>query len=230
MCGRVTQVLNNEDLKQYFSVTNDLDAELSVPRYNVGPTTRVCIVADENGEKRTKIMRWGLIPANVRDLSTFTFSTFNARDDKLLQSPMYGPLFKKRRCISVVNGYYEWKKINPKEKQPYYFKPRNAPVMGLAALWDRTTLNDGTTLESCSIITTEPNDVTAEYHDRMPVILMPNQYDAWLDPKTPEKELLAMLKPCPPDFLEIYMVDKAVGSTRNDFPSLLNQVEPDTLF
>lgn len=232
MCGRITQVLNNEDLKQYFGVVNELQPEdIGLPRYNVAPTTRICIVGEANGERRAKFFRWGLIPNSVRDLSQFNFSTFNARDDRILESKMYAECFRKRRCISIVNGYYEWKKLSPKEKQPYYFKPKDgSPVMGLAALWDRCRLNDGTVIESCSIITTSPNEVTAEYHDRMPVILMPHDYDAWLNPNTPEQELLAMLKPCPVDYLEIYPVDNAVGNTRNDFPGLLNEKEKDTLF
>ena len=180
----------------------------------------MCVINDEDGQRKGKPMRWGLVPPYIKNLADFKATTFNARAETILTSRIYKGPFKNKRCIIVINGYYEWKDEGGKTKQPYYFKPSEGKMLGLAGLWEKTTLinPDGTfeDLESCTIITCEPNEVTGEYHNRMPVILMPKDYDTWLSKDTSEAELLSLLKAAPPDFLEITKVDRRVGNIRNN--------------
>lgn len=231
MCGRFVFEADEKQIAQAFAVKlfNNVSTKA---RYNVAPTTPVCIVLnDKDNTREARTMRWGLIPSWVKDLSQFKATTFNARDDRIEESRVFSPAFKKRRCIIPISGYYEWKKISASKKQPYYFKAKNGSMLALAGVWDKATLSDGTVIESCSIITTYPNEVTEEYHDRMPVILSPSDYDKWLSLDTTAEELKAMLKPCHPDLLEIYAVDKGIGSVKNDFATnIVPLSKEETLF
>ena len=226
MCGRVVQDTAASDLKEIYNV----DVIEQIPdygRYNIGPTTRICIVKDENDNRVLKMKRWGLIPDGTKRVEDFKYATFNARAETLLEKKLYAwPFRHGQRCIVTVSGYYEWKKNGKKAKQPYYFKPVGNKQFGMAGLWDRTVLADGSVLESCTVITCVPNDLAAEVHDRMPVILRPEDYDKWLSVKTSEPELLSLLKACPESMMEKHAVRNEVGNVRNDDPSNITPVEP----
>lgn len=231
MCGRVVQEIPKAELQKQFAVAAIDSIDEVYFRYNIGPTSRLVMVLNEDGEKTAKYMRWGLVPSWVKNLNDFNATTFNARSETVESSKVYAASFKRRRCIVPVSGYYEWKKLPDKTKQPYYFKPRHGSVLALAGLWDRTTLNDGTLLESCTVLTCEPNNVTAEYHNRMPVILMATEWDNWLEPSTPPEHLRALMQPIHEDFLKIIKVSTAVGNVRNDSPDNIIELEDDeTLF
>ncbi len=229
MCGRVTLHSTLEEISTAYDAKFDMEqASMFRTGYNVAPTHRLCVINDEDGQRVGKVMRWGLLPPWVKKLEDFKATTFNARAEGLLESKIYKSPFKKKRCIIVVNGFYEWRQEG-KSKQPYYFTPAEGGTLALAGLWDKCTLvmDDGSPkeLETCTIITTEPNEVSAEYHNRMPVILMPKDFDTWMSNDTPEKELLSLLKACPPDYLEIIKVRKEVGKVGNDSPDNIKPVD-----
>ena len=234
MCGRVTLTSTIDELSKTFDAKFNIeDAGKYRISYNVSPTQRMCVINNDEGQRVGKVMRWGLLPSWVRRLSDFKASTFNARAEGILTSKMFKEPFRNKRCIVVVNGFYEWRDEGEKTKQPYYFTPSEGNVLGMAGLWDKTTVinPDGTPelIESCTIITTEPNEIMSEYHNRMPVILMPSDYDRWLSNDTPEQELISLLKACPEDFLHITKVGRGVGNSRNDTPELIKPMEAESL-
>ncbi len=218
MCGRIVQDIDPVVLESDLGVKilNDIQ---KFTRYNLPPTTRICIIREEGSEQReARMMRWGLIPSWVKNLSDFKATTFNSRSDRIMESKVFRPAFEKRRCLIPVEGYYEWKTVN-KSKQPYFIKPKHGNIFCLAGIWDRTTLATGEIIESCSIITCEASVATEAIHDRMPVILAYKDQDRWIHNTTPVIELLAMLQPF--EDVEFYPVDKAVGNVRNDSASLI---------
>jgi putative SOS response-associated peptidase YedK len=156
-------------------------------------------------------MRWGLIPSWAKDKKT---SLINARADTVFTKPAFRTSAKRRRCLILADGYYEWKTLGPKLKQPYYFRAADSKPIAFAGIWDSWSAG-GASLESCSIITKDANDLSAAIHDRMPVILRGEEADAWIDPDVDEPETLAgLLRPFPADEMVGYEVGSAVGSRR----------------
>ncbi len=145
----------------------------------------------------------------------------NARAETVSEKPSFRTAFKKRRCLIVADGFYEWQKTD-NGKRPYHVKMRDDSPFAFAGLWE--TWKNGEEIRSCAIITTEANDLMGEIHHRMPVILPPENYGAWLDPDFDEKEALtALLKPYPSDEMEAYAVSRRVNKPANNDP---NVVEP----
>ena len=190
-------------------------------------------------------MRWGLVPYFAKDLKSLTFSTINARAESLSTSAIFRGPFERRRCLIPADGFYEWKKLatmsagageNPAKKkaavakQPFAFMLASGAPFAFAGLWDRWNDPGGGALESFTIITTTPNELTALVHDRMPVILPPQDYNRWLSHVSVEKsatpvpqlELLALLKPYPADRMEAHAAHVDVGNVRNNHPGLMN--------
>ena len=187
-------------------------------------------------------MRWGLIPNFARDLKTFALSTINARAESIATSAIYRGPFECRRCLVPADGFYEWKKIpaptlfgpdptaKPSKKdtkQPYTFTLTSGEPFVFAGLWDRWKDPASGALESFTIITTTPNELTATVHDRMPVILRPSDYDLWLadtlpSARAPQLELLSLLRPYPADRMTAREAHPDVGNVRNNHPGLLN--------
>ncbi len=206
MCGRVELTSTIDELSSIFNAKFSIeDASKYRTGVDVRPTQHLCVINSDEGQRIGKVMRWGLVPPYIKNLSDMKFSTFNARAEGILTNRTYKGPFKSKRCIVVVNGFYEWKDEGGKKKQRYYFTPSEGNVFGMAGLWERTTLvnSDGSSeeMESCTIITTEPNEFMSEFHNRMPVILMPSDYDKWLSQDTTEKELVSLMKACPPDLI-----------------------------
>jgi putative SOS response-associated peptidase YedK len=165
------------------------------------------------------MMRWGLLPHWAKD-EKIAYSTFNARAEEFTAKPVFRDAWKRgQRCLVVTDGFYEWKKLDPKgkKKQPYAIAMADDSQMVMAGLWAHwKDPKSGDVIQSCTILTTSSNGVMGELHDRMPVILAKEDWGKWLgeEPKTNE-ELLAMLKPGPNDVLKIWKVDKKVGNVRN---------------
>jgi putative SOS response-associated peptidase YedK len=219
MCGRYVLDSEIDKIERAFDVKfNEGALQFYQKNYNIAPTHFVCVILGETGHREVHNMRWGLVPAWLKSLEDLTFPTFNARSETITEKKTFARPFKTgKRCLVLANGYYEWKKP---EKQPYYFTTYDNSIIAFAGLWERTTLNERT-IESCTIITCEPNAVTKAYHNRMPVILQKEEQELWLAHDTPEDVLLALLKPCDEDFLNIYPVDKRVGNVANNDPSLI---------
>jgi putative SOS response-associated peptidase YedK len=221
MCGRVVLETTADRISEQFNAKFILEQlPMFKTGYNISPTQRLCVINNDEGQRTGRVMRWGLVPGWVKNLSDFKATTFNARAETVTTSKIYAGPFKKKRCLVIVDGYYEWQKITPKEKQKYYFHPADGGVLAFAGLWDKSNIkvDDQTTqvLESCTVITCEPNESSSGIHDRMPVILMPKDYDTWLNADTTEAQLLSLLKPCSEDYLEIYKVDNLKGNAWND--------------
>jgi putative SOS response-associated peptidase YedK len=186
------------------------------------------VIRSEDGKRIPKMMKWGLLPHWAKD-EKIAYSTFNARAEDFGTKPAFRDAWKRgQRCLVVTDGFYEWKKLTVKEKQPYAIAMADDGQMVMAGLWAKwKDPKSGNEIQSCTILTCGPNDTMAELHDRMPVILTEDDWAKWLgeEPAT-EEQLLAMLKPCPDDVLRIWPVDKAVGNAKNKGPQLLDAVQP----
>jgi putative SOS response-associated peptidase YedK len=218
MCGRYLLTASARDIAKQFSL--DVAPELT-PRYNIAPTqTVLCIRASRDGDVREAApVHWGLIPywAKDRDIGS---RMINARSESVREKPAFRTAFERRRCLVPADGFYEWRKAGAR-KIPHCFRLRDAAVFGMAGLWERWNGPDGE-IESCTIITTEANDVVRPIHDRMPVILAAGDYPAWLDPaRRGDDGLAALLRPCDPALLTVLAVSPRVNSPTNDGPDLL---------
>jgi len=167
------------------------------------------------------MMRWGLLPHWAED-EKISYSTFNARSEDFTTKPAFKDAWKRgQRCLVVTDGFYEWKKITVKDKQPYAIAVTDG-MMVMVGLWSRwKDPKSGGEVLSCTILTCAPNDLMAELHDRMPVILLERDWPKWLgEEAATDDELLALLKPCPDDALRIWPVGEAVGNVKNTGPQL----------
>jgi putative SOS response-associated peptidase YedK len=185
------------------------------PRYNIAPTQDVAVVQGDDSGRVLTTMRWGLIPSWTKVPKKAPLLN-NARAETVAEKPSFRSAFKCRRCLIPVSGFYEWL-TEGKSKQPYLFRRPDDQLFALAGLWE--TWND---IQSCTIITTEANDVMAPIHDRMPVILSENDYTVWLDATA--KEPGKLLTPCPADELITYPVNPIVNNARNQGPDCIEPV------
>jgi putative SOS response-associated peptidase YedK len=215
MCGRF---LLNSPLAQLQGQFGFGERPNLAPRYNVAPTQTVPIVRPRaNGQERELAMvRWGLVPFWAKDLSIGS-RMINARAEGIAEKPAFRAAFKQRRCLVPADGFYEWRKVAG-GKQPMLIRLRSGESFGFAGLWETWRGPEGP-VETCTIVTTGPNAVTAPIHDRMPVILDPAEYGRWLDPSQPDAQ--ALLRPCPDDWLEAFPVSTRVNSPRHDSADLI---------
>lgn len=219
MCGRYTLKSGGDAIVGLFGLAEGLEIE---PRYNIAPTQQILVVLDENGRKLEE-MHWGLIPSWSKDPSIGS-RMINARAETVAEKPSYRSAFKKRRCLIPADGFYEWKK-EPGGKQPYHLRLIEGRTFAFAGLWESWSVEGGEEIRSCTIITTEPNEVAAAVHNRMPVILSPELYGAWLDLENDDhEELLAMLVPYPAEEMETFAVSRRVNRPANDEPGVLEPV------
>jgi putative SOS response-associated peptidase YedK len=231
MCGRYLLHADPKLIERAFGAEfSQIPREL-VPRWNIAPTQIVPIVRNqpgrelkivrqgEGGERELVTVRWGLIPAWAKDPAIGN-RMINARAEGVADKPAFRSAFRTRRCIVPASGFFEWMRQGRGPKQPYLIRHRDGELIGFAGLWesweDRAT---GEVVETCTIITCEPNALMAELHDRMPVILDPAHYDRWLDPSVPGAEEL--LRPCPAEWLEAVPVSTRVNSPANDDESII---------
>ncbi|MBD2257094.1 SOS response-associated peptidase [Pseudanabaena sp. FACHB-2040] len=226
MCGRFTQSQSGESVAQAFQLKAVPNLQ---PRYNIAPTQPVSAIlaTPDSPEPRYQLLRWGLIPSWAKD-SSIGSRLINARSETVAEKPSFRAAFKRRRCLIVADGFYEWKSDpNSKAKQPYYFRLKEHAPFAFAGLWEQwTDPQSGSELDTCTILTTAANAVLEPVHDRMPVILEPDQYAAWLDPDFYDpKDLQTMLDPYRAEGMESYPVSKAVNSPRNDAAECLEPVE-----
>ena len=222
MCGRYTLKAKGQTVADLFGLLEEPDLE---SRYNIAPTQQIPVVLEDgSSDGRTlEMMHWGLIPSWAKDPSIGS-RMINARAETVSEKPSYRSAFKRRRCLIVADGFYEWKKTDD-GKQPYYLRLESGDPFGFAGLWESWSMDGGEEMRSATIITTEPNGVAAEIHNRMPVILPPDLYEAWLEPDNDDREeLLSMLTPYPAEEMEAYPVSKRVNRPANDEPGVLEPV------
>ena len=190
----------------------DSTAEIS-PSYNVAPTQQVAAVVEDEGGRRLEMFRWGLVPSWAEDPEIGS-RMINARSETAPEKPSFRRAFRGRRCLIAADGFYEWKRENG-GKQPYYFRMQDGRPFAFAGLWESWDKGGGELL-TCAILTTRPNSVAEEIHDRMPVILPHDAYNALLDPDADREELGELMIPYPGDDLETYPVSRFVNSPRNN--------------
>ena len=214
MCGRYRLSRRKQMIAEYFETDNEVDWE---PRYNIAPSQQVGIVR-QDPSRRTRhfsLARWGLIPSWARDASIGS-KTINARSETVVSKPAFRDAFSSRRCLLPADGFFEWRRSG-REKQPFHFGMQDDSLFAFAGLWDRWRDPAGAVIESCSILTTTPNSLLADIHDRMPVILREESYDLWLDAGFKDvKALAGVLVPFDAAQMRCYPVSTRVNAVAND--------------
>ena len=219
MCGRFTLRTPAEIWLPIFNLPIQPDIP---PRYNVAPTQLVSAIRhDGDGNRSLACLRWGLIPSWAKDKSIGN-RMINARGETVADKPSFRGPFRSKRCLIVADGFFEWKKT-PEGKQPVYICLQDERPFAFAGLWDRW--EGGETIESCTVITTDANELLQPVHDRMPVILAGDDCELWLASDVPgsderkKAELLDLLRPFPADAMKYYPVSKLVNSPGNEQPA-----------
>ena len=218
MCGRFVTIIPADELKKIFDLIENPNIE---PRYNVAPTQQVPIVRSSEKHNRLDLLRWGLIPSWSKVLGT---GLINARSETVSEKPSFRSAIKHRRCIVPVSGFFEWKAESGK-KQPYYFHIANGSPMCFAGIWETWKAPDSTILETFSILTTTSNKIIEPLHDRMPVILSPENYPIWLNHNMHDPHQLERLyHPFPEEQMTAYKVPDLVNNPRFDSPACIVKV------
>jgi putative SOS response-associated peptidase YedK len=213
MCGRY-RLSAVERIEGHFEA--EQTAELR-PRYNIAPSQPVPIVRQEDDRRRISLVRWGLVPSWAKDVS-IGYKLINARSETVLQKPAFRGCFPKRRCLIQADGFYEWMKAGA-SKRPFHLGMKDDSLFAFAGLWDCWQPPDGVPVESCTILTTTANSLVADLHDRMPVILPREHYEAWLAaPPSEASRLLDLLVPFDASVMRRYEVSPLVNSPKNDSP------------
>ena len=231
MCGRFASSTPVSKLVEQFLV-EDVAVDEHDPTWNVAPTHEIlAVAASKEGVRRLGTFKWGLVPSWAKDPSIGN-RMINLRAETVSEKPSFKRTLAKHRCIIPVDGFYEWKQMGKgRKKQPFYIRSRDGTVLALAGLWEAwkekdTSDADDDWLRTCTIITTTPNKVLSPIHDRMPVVLPPEAWDAWLDRENDDVDaLVKLLRPAPDDLLELYPVSTDVNSVRNNGEQLVMPLE-----
>ena len=221
MCGRFTLKTSRAKIAKLLGLKAVPTLE---PRYNIAPSQPVLAVRlePERGELEGTFLKWGLIPSWAKEPGIGN-NLANARADAVATKPAFRSAFKKRRCLVIADGFYEWQK-GESGKTPYYFQLKDQSPFAFAGLWERWEKGEEP-LESCTLITTEANGIVEPVHDRMPVILDPSSFSRWLDPNEQRAEALkAMLVPLPDDWLTAHSVSKLVNNPKYESPRCIEPV------
>lgn len=215
MCGRYRLSRRKQIIEEYFD-TSPWDDDWS-PRYNIAPTQTVPVIRQHPKEPVRQIsnIRWGLIPNWARDPSSAA-GMINARSETASTKPAFRDPLRFRRCLIPADGFYEWARKGA-SKQPFCFEVRDGALFAFAGLWDGWKDPNGNWVKTCSILTTTPNAVTSAVHDRMPVILDPDSYDLWLDPRMQDIAAISeLLEPYGARFMRCYPVSTRINHVAND--------------
>ena len=221
MCGRFTLRHSGEAIASAFQLPEVPQLQ---PRYNIAPTQLVSTVLGSlDSVHQLDQLHWGLIPSWAKD-TKMGARLINARAETVGEKPAFRAAFRHRRCLVVADGFYEWQRQENK-KQPFYFRLQNDQPFAFAGLWERWKSPEGAEIQSCTILTTEANDLLRSIHNRMPVILDPKDYDLWLDPAVQNTESLQqLLRPYQPEAMTSYAVSTKVNSPTNNTPECINSL------
>jgi putative SOS response-associated peptidase YedK len=225
MCGRFTLAASPTELAALFDLDGASLPALA-PRYNIAPTQSIAAVraAPADGRRELVLLRWGFIPAWAKDPSGGA-PLINARSETAADKPTFRAAFRRRRCLVPADGFFEWHTENGK-KQPYYFTLADGAPFAIAGLWERWQAPTGDVVESCTLLTTEANDLVRPLHDRMPVILAPADYPLWLDPEVNDPGPPAsLLVPFQASAMAGRPVSPRVNAVRNDDPGCVEPID-----
>lgn len=218
MCGRFSLTTAPDWVAEQFGLDEVPDLG---PRYNIAPTQDVAVVRSkpEGTGNRLDMVRWGLIPPGAGQAAG-SAPLINARSETVLEKPAFRAAFLARRCLVPADGFFEWRDLGGR-KQPIYFTATDGRPFAFAGLWERYIASDGYPLETCTILTTEPNALVRPVHDRMPVILPADAYDPWLNSADPQHDLPPLLAPFPEDAMQSRAVNPVVNSAASDSPECI---------
>jgi putative SOS response-associated peptidase YedK len=208
MCGRATLTTSPEDLRSALGLDDVPDL---LPRYNIAPSQTIAVVREP---RRLELLRWGLSSHHG------AHAGINVRVETVARAPAYRDSLRNRRCLVVVDGFYEWRRLG-KTKTPFLLRRPDGEPFALAGIWDRAVTGDGEIVEGCAVITTPARGVVRELHDRMPLVLPPDRFAPWLDGGL--KDVSPLLEPAPVDFVA-RAVSTAVNSPANDDPRCVEPV------
>jgi putative SOS response-associated peptidase YedK len=221
MCGRFTLRTTGKAVADFFGLREIPEL---LARYNIAPTQPVAAVrvSQHHAGRELAMLRWGLIPAWAADPAIGN-RMINARADTVATKPAFRKAFRQRRCLIVADGFYEWKKLNGR-KQPYYIRLQDGGPFAFAGLWEHWDRGDRP-IDSCTILTTDANELVGSIHDRMPVILDPGDYNLWLDPDIEDaKRLEPLLVPYRSEAMAAYPVSTMVNNPKADDPRCIEPV------
>jgi putative SOS response-associated peptidase YedK len=227
MCGRYRLSRRKQLVDEYFG-TDSGESDWN-PRYNIAPSQPVLTIRQDSREpvRRLSAMRWGLVPCWAKDAS-IGYKTINARAETVATTASFREPLKSQRCLIPADGFYEWVR-NGKTKQPYCFEVNDGQLFAFAGLWDRWRNPRREVIESCTILTTMPNSLLADIHDRMPAILRPADYDLWLDPALRNTAAVSeMLKPFDATVMRRYPVSTRINQVQNDDADCATPIETDS--
>jgi putative SOS response-associated peptidase YedK len=221
MCGRFALIVDASVLADVFDVDPPRQLE---PRFNIAPTQTVAIVrAGATAVRECAMVRWGLVPSWAKD-EKIGARMINARGETVTEKPSFRSAVKSRRCLVPADGFYEWVRSDA-GKQPHFIHFADGRPFAFAGLWERWHRGEGGPLDTCTIITTGPNELIANLHNRMPVILPNIHHDEWLGPQPLQPERLQeLLVPHPAEEMEAYPVSTCVNSPRNDGPECIARI------
>lgn len=222
MCSRYSLTSPPEAVRSYFGAFN---REEFPPRYNIAPTQPVLIVRDNlRHERELTLVRWGLIPSWVKDPGAFS-TLINARAETAAEKPSFRAAMRHRRCLVPTDGFYEWTGEKG-AKQPHLIRPKGGGLMAMAGLWEHWIGADGSEIDTMAILTVAANRTMEPIHDRMPAILPPDAFAAWLDCRSGSATVaMAMLAPAAEDLLEVSPVSRRLNNPRNEGPGVLEMVD-----
>lgn len=220
MCGRFALKIPAKKLAAAFQVEEVPAVEA---RYNIAPTQTILAVQQGPDGREAKWLKWGLVPSWAKDTAV-SARLINARSETVTEKPSFREAFKKRRCIIPADGFYEWQRAGGK-KLPFFFQMKDEGSFGFAGLWERWQGADKELIESCTILTTEANDILRPVHDRMPVILHPDDYKVWLEVDERKVDLAKeLLQPYPAGEMRAHRVSAEVNHIRNQGDGLVKEV------
>ena len=230
MCGRYVRKSTRREIAAWFGTEEEETLDWGAS-YNVAPQTFQPVVRlnRDTGKREIVLMRWGLIPYWSKD-QKIGYSTINARAEEVASKPAYREALKKRRCLVPADAFYEWQRLDEKNKQPYAIALKSGEPYAMAGLWESWKPQEGPPLETFTILTTDPNELMQSIHTRMPVILESRDYERWLEPGDPARPPVDLLRPYPAEKMQAWQVSQRVGNVRNNDPELLKQATPDRLF
>jgi putative SOS response-associated peptidase YedK len=216
MCGRYAFFASADQVAERFQVS---EPTLFDARYNIAPSQTVVAVRTVDRARTLARLRWGLIPSWATD-PTIAYKLINARAETVAEKPSFRSAFKQRRCLIPASGFYEWKKEG-KRKQPFFIRPRDGGLFALAGLWERWQAPEGEIVETCTILTTEANELMLSLHDRMPVIIDTAAEDVWLDPRSSPDALRSLFVPFASEEMEAIPLNPWVSNPKHEGPRCL---------
>ncbi len=223
MCGRYGLWTDPDQVAEHFQLQ---DAFSYTARYNIAPSQEILAIGQSlKGERKANMLRWGLVPFWSKD-TRIGYKMINARAESIWTKPAYRVAARKQRCLIPASCFFEWRRKDEGNKQPYCIVPKKEKLFAFAGLWEHwEDQESGQKVNSCTIITTKANEAVQGLHDRMPVIILPDSYDLWLDRRVQDKDRLQpLLRPLPSELLNIYPVGFELNRPDNDSEEIIRPI------